>query len=141
VKSSMRPTVVRVLAAIVATTSAHADAGELGRTSRGTVSISIIIPPRVLVAASHASREGARGASLCITGTRLRRYSIRMIHGADKTGARAIDRAQDRQVGGTGPTAGCDVGAAAVPMLGAIALAALARHDDLGPLTLLIVPE
>ena len=43
-----------------------AHAGELGRTSRGTVSISVTIPQRVTIATSARDRSGANSDAYCV---------------------------------------------------------------------------
>ena len=135
VKSRWRPALILVTAALAAV-SATTHAGELGRTSRGTVSISVIIPPHVLV------RSGVPGAWLCVTATGLSGFSARVIGNAVVPGAREIDRADDRRGGGSRGDGRCGAGAKATPIAGASAAVALAARDgDQGPPTLLIVPE
>ena len=135
VKSRWRTALILVTVALGAA-SAPTHAGSIGRTSRGTVSISVIIPPRVLV------RRGFPGTWLCVIAIGLGGYSAEMTGTAGATGTRAIDRAADRRGGGTWRDRRCGADAEVVPMPGASAAVALAaRRDDPAPPTLLIVPE
>lgn len=117
--------VLPTLAAMPAT----AQAGDLGATSRGTVSISITIPPRVQVAAAVAP-DARPDSPLCVSSTGLGRYRIQMIQSGNNVGA---GRPNDILIGSARSAASC--GAAAH------AIAGPARPDMSNPLTLLIVPD
>lgn len=69
-------------------TPGAASAGALGPTSRGAVSISVTIMPRVRIAAPAASlpRSLGEASPLCVTGTGLGAYRVRFL---DETAQRS----------------------------------------------------
>jgi hypothetical protein len=105
--------------------SAPAAAGDLGPTSRGTVSISITIPPHVRVSRPAGSAPSdLRG--LCVDGIGLGEYRVRILNAAGS------QLGQDMLPGRLG---GC-------ASLGATAIAnAAVGPAESGPMTLLIVPD
>ena len=104
---------------------APAAAGELGPVSRGTVSISITIPPHVRVSRpAGATLSDSHG--LCLGGTGLGDYRVRVL---DSAGSQlGQDALPGRSGGCAGPGATAIVNAAASPA-------------EAGPVTLLIVPD
>jgi hypothetical protein len=104
---------------------APAAAGDLGPVSRGTVSISVTIPPHVRVSGSVGAVPSDLHA-LCLGGTGLGDYRVRVL---DSAGSQL---GQDMLPGLSGGCAG--------PGATAIANAA-AGPPQSGPVTLLIVPD
>lgn len=113
---------------------AAACAGELGPTSRGSVAISITIPPHVVVTPAARTDPTGAEAPLCISGAGLARYRV--------------ERVQSDPSANPGPPQMLPVGAEAFPSAcgaNAHALAGLApaigESGSATPLTLLIVPD
>jgi hypothetical protein len=101
-----------------------AAAGELGPTSRGTVSISITIPPHLSVLPSGRS-DRDRPPGLCMAANGTREYRVAIVGPSEFPGREDILPARSGE---------CAAATAA-------ALAGTARTAAAGPVTLLIVPD
>lgn len=65
-----------VALAVLAATGAKAAAGSLGATSRGSVAISITIPPHVAVASRSGNGDGNSADAFCLSAYGIRNYRI-----------------------------------------------------------------
>lgn len=119
-----------------------AEAGALGLTSRGTVSISITIAPHVVVRQASRPAQVALGDAadaLCIGSSGLTAYSATLLTRTDGR-SEAIDLPLMRKGQLPGDLeCGQQVGASATLHLGARLLRAI--RGSTGPATLLIIPD
>jgi hypothetical protein len=120
-------------------TSSVAIAGELGSTSRGTVSISITIPPHVT--ATAASADGGEGkGGLCLRSNGFKSYHVALLDGAEPLRS-SISFSDDPTAPGSKqlPCAASGVAREASRLI--VGRESAARTSVDRPLTLLIVPD
>jgi hypothetical protein len=112
---------------------ASATAGELGATSRGTVSISITVPPHVTIeAASLRNEERSAPDAFCIASNGVTRFHVEVARPAGAKGDAFASAVSWPMCGGSGPQDQVTANAAELNQSGAGA-----RED----VTLLVVPE
>jgi len=116
---------------LIASTSAAA--GAMGPTSRATISISIVIPPHVVIAPAtplNADSRSDAGRKLCVETNGLNHYHLTLVNGSS-----AID---DGRIISSAPGAPCLATDAALSEQGAIHVAPAEPSREM---MLFIVPE
>jgi len=115
--------------------SMAAAAGTMGATSRATVSISIVIPPHIVVAQAKPPVDGSSSngqPGLCVATNGLRRYHLTLV-----TGSGVID---DGQILPFSAGAACPSSNSAADDVGAAYIAPVGRSSHEPPM-LFIVPD
>lgn len=125
---------------IFAAMGSAAHSGELSTTSRGTVVMSVTIPPHLQVSESPTSLGSAPAGSLCVHASGIRNYHIRILAGdGSPLGQSALERTAARTGAGAGGFCNLPDGAA-----GAVLLTGQTPSDrpqSSATLTLLVIPE
>lgn len=132
----MRATQILILALLGVPTTA-ASAGELGATSRGSVSITITVPPHLRVEA--ASDRSSSANALCITGNGFDHYHVALLETDGRPGKIAIPSALSKALRPGEAYCG-SILTKLVPVGDSLADHAADRPGP-GPLMLLIVPD
>lgn len=125
-----------LIAALLASVSAEASGGTLGATSRGSISISITIPPHALVISAPPGAPGDASGRLCLSENGVSRFHV-VLAGADGADGDLAPAAAQ-------PNASLNFGCVAVDAATSVIAAGAAEPAPAGPartVTVLVVAD